>query len=147
VIWLELPRLTLSTIGTGVSASCYATPKERQRRIRNTLGDFRGVIFENTSFGHTPAEAVIGEAHIDAEGGLVRLVFSSLCVRCDATRVDYVTGARPDTQPLAWLARNRPPRDEGANAATFAINGVFPRAAHAHIFRLSDVVRIVSERV
>jgi MOSC domain-containing protein len=93
------------------------------------------------------AEDVIGEAQVDAEGGLVRLVFSSLCVRCDATRVDYATGARPDAQPLAWLARNRPRRDEDANAATFAINAVFPRAAHGRILRLSDVVRIVSERV
>jgi uncharacterized protein YcbX len=93
------------------------------------------------------AEDVIGEAHVDAEGGLVRLVFSSLCVRCDATRVDYTTGARPDTQPLAWLARNRPPRDEDANGATFAINAVFPRAAHGRILRLSDVARIVSERI
>ena len=93
------------------------------------------------------AEDVIGEAHIDAEGGLVRLVFSSLCVRCDATRVDYTTGARADSQPLAWLARNRPPRDADANAATFAINAVFPRTAHARILRLNDDVRIVSERV
>jgi uncharacterized protein YcbX len=93
------------------------------------------------------AEDAIGEAHVDAEGGLVRLVFSSLCVRCDATRVDYTTGARPDTQPLAWLARNRPPRDEDANAATFAINAVFPRAAHGRILRLSDVARIVAERI
>jgi uncharacterized protein YcbX len=93
------------------------------------------------------AEDVIGEAHVDAEGGLVCMVFSSLCVRCDATRVDYTTGTRPDTQPLAWLARNRPPRDEGVNAATFAINVVFPRAAHAHILRVRDDVRIVSERV
>jgi uncharacterized protein YcbX len=92
------------------------------------------------------AEDVIGEAHVNAEDGPVRLVFSSLCIRCDATRVDYMTGSRPDTQPLAWLARNRPPRDEDANAATFAINAVFPRAAHGRILRLNDVVRIVAER-
>jgi uncharacterized protein len=92
------------------------------------------------------AEDVIGEADVATGSGPVRLVFSSLCVRCDATRVDYTTGARPDTQPLAWLARNRPPRDEDANAATFAINAVFPRTAHGHILRPGDVVRIVSER-
>lgn len=91
------------------------------------------------------AEDLIGEAHVDAEGGPVRLVFSSLCVRCDATRVDYTTGARPDTQPLAWLARNRPPRDEDANAATFGINAVFPRATNGRTLRVNDVVRIVSE--
>ena len=54
--------------------------------------------------------------------------------------------ARPDT-PFAWLARNRPPRDEDANAATFAINAVFPRAAWPVASASSDVVRIVSERI
>jgi uncharacterized protein YcbX len=92
------------------------------------------------------AEDVIREAHIDGQGGRVRLLFSSLCVRCDATRVDYATGTRPDTQPLAWLARNRPPRDGDANAATFAINAVFPRDAGGRILHVGDVVRIASER-
>jgi MOSC domain-containing protein len=92
------------------------------------------------------AEDLIREVHVDAEGGLVRLLFSSLCVRCDATRVDYATGTRPDTQPLAWLARNRPPRDGDANAATFGINAVFPRAADGRVLHVGDVVRIASER-
>jgi uncharacterized protein YcbX len=92
------------------------------------------------------AEDVIREAHVDAEGGLIRLLFSTLCVRCDATRVDYATGTRPDTQPLAWLARNRPPRDGDANAATFGINAVFPRVANGGVVHVGDVVRIASER-
>jgi uncharacterized protein YcbX len=91
------------------------------------------------------AEDVIREAHVDADGGLIRLLFSSLCVRCDATRVDYATGTRPDAQPLAWLARNRPPRDGDANAATFGINAVFPRAADGCVLHVGDVVRIASE--
>jgi uncharacterized protein YcbX len=93
------------------------------------------------------AEDVIGEAQVQAEDGLVRLLFSSMCVRCDATRVDYATGTRPDTEPLAWLARNRPPRDADANAATFGINAVFPRDANGRILRVGDVVRIITERV
>jgi hypothetical protein len=93
------------------------------------------------------AEDVIREAQVDAEGGCVRLVFSSLCVRCDATRVDYATGTRPDAQPLAWLARNRPPRDADANAVTFGINAVFPRDANGRTLRVNDVVRIASEQV
>ena len=74
----------------------------------------------------------------------MRLVFSSLCVRCDATRIDYTPGASRPRSLRGWHATDRPATD--ANAATFAINAVFPRAAHA-ILRLGDVVRIVSERI
>jgi uncharacterized protein YcbX len=88
---------------------------------------------------------VIREAHVNAEGGLVPLMFASLCVRCDATRVDYATGTRPDAQPLAWLAHNRPPRDGNANAATFGMNAVFPRSANGRVLRVGGLMRIASE--
>lgn len=88
------------------------------------------------------AEDVIAEADV----GGARLHFATMCIRCDATRVDPATGTRPDKEPLAWLVRNRPPRDADANAATFAINAVFPREAEGREIRAGDVVRVARER-
>lgn len=88
------------------------------------------------------AEDVIAEA--DVAGA--RLRFATMCIRCDATRVDPATGTRPDGEPLAWLARNRPPRDGDANAATFAINAVFPQEAGGKEIRVGDAVRVLRER-
>lgn len=88
------------------------------------------------------AEDVVAEAHV----GDARLLFATMCVRCDATRVDPATGTRPDKQPLAWLVRNRPPRDNDANAATFAINAIFPSDAEGKRLRVGDPVRVTGER-
>lgn len=88
------------------------------------------------------AEDVIAEASVAG----ARVLFSDMCVRCDATRVDPETGTRPDKQPLAWLARNRPPRDGDQNAATFAINAVFPRDAEGQTIAVGDAVRVTRER-
>lgn len=91
------------------------------------------------------AEDVIRDAEIVTPGGPVRVVFATMCVRCDATRVDHATGTRPDAQPLKWLAQNRPPRDADRNAATFAINAVFPATSQARVIRVGDVVRVLRE--
>lgn len=91
------------------------------------------------------AEDLVAEVAA-VEDPAMRVVFATLCIRCDATCVDPATGKRPDAQPLAWLARNRPPRDGQANAATFAINAVFPRAAQGLVLRTGEVLRVVAER-
>lgn len=92
------------------------------------------------------AEDLVQEALVEGPDGEVRVVFASMCVRCDATRVDDATGTRPDPQPLAWLARNRPPRDADANSATFAVNAVFPMDARGRTVGVGDRVRVRSER-
>lgn len=92
------------------------------------------------------AEDVIAEAIVTGADGPLPLRFATLCVRCDATRVDYATGKRPDAQPLAWLAKNRPPRDGDRNAATFAVNAVVPAAAHGKRVRVGDALTVARER-
>jgi uncharacterized protein YcbX len=92
------------------------------------------------------AEDIILEAHVLGSGASTSVLFATMCIRCDATRVDYATGTRPDAQPLAWLARNRPPRDNDANTATFAMNAVFPASARGRVLHVGDMVRVASER-
>ena len=92
------------------------------------------------------AEDIIATAHVEASGSGVPLVFATMCVRCDATRVDPATGMRAGKQPLAFLARERPPRLSDPTSATFAINAVVPAQAHGRAFAVGDRVRIVQER-
>lgn len=88
------------------------------------------------------AEDVIGEA----EFGDASFVFASLCVRCDAVRVDKSSGEKPDKEPLAFLARERPQREDSPNSATFAINAVARASARGRVVSVGDRVRVVSER-
>lgn len=88
------------------------------------------------------AEDIIGEVEV----GEASLMFATMSIRCDAVRVDPTTGTRPDKEPLAWLAKNRPPRGGATNAATFAINAVFPAGSRGRTIRVGDTVRVLRER-
>lgn len=88
------------------------------------------------------AEDVIHEATL----GDAAFVFASLCVRCDATRVDVNTGEKPDREPLAFLAKERPSRDDSPNSATFAINAVARASARGRVIRVGDPVQVLGER-
>ncbi len=58
--------------------------------------------------------------------GRTLLLFADPCVRCAVTKVDQATGMpRADKQPLAFLAKHRPPRISDGVGVTFGINAVW----------------------
>ncbi len=68
-------------------------------------------------------EDVVLELELE-NGGSLR--FADPCVRCAVTKVDQATGMpRADKQPLAFLARHRPPRISDNVGVTFGINAVW----------------------
>lgn len=92
-------------------------------------------------------EDIIGEIEVDGHEGAVPILFASLCTRCDATRVDIRTGEKSGREPLAFLAKERPPRDGEPQSTTFAVNAVAPAVAEGRTLGVGDRVRVLSERV
>jgi len=91
-------------------------------------------------------EDIIGALDVAGPEGNVPIEFASFSIRCDATRVDLGTGDKPDRQPLAWLARERPPREDDGSTATFAINAVAAREGVGRSLRVGDAFRVRAER-
>lgn len=91
-------------------------------------------------------EDLAGEVEIDGPDGPIPVAFATLCVRCDATRVDLATGERLDKEPLAFLASERPPRLGEPNTATFAVNAVVRATAYGRTLEAGARVRVVRER-
>lgn len=75
------------------------------------------------------AEDIIDEIQIMTARGPIRMLFGGMSVRCPVTQINQVTGEKLDKEPLNWLSKNRPPRLDKPNSATFGINTVFPREA------------------
>ncbi|MGQ0534708.1 MAG: MOSC domain-containing protein [Methanobacteriota archaeon] len=92
------------------------------------------------------AEDVVREIELEGPDGPVPVLFATPCTRCDATRVDPASGRKPDRQPLAWLSKNRPPREGQPASATFAVNSVVRSDGHGRTLRAGARARVVAER-
>lgn len=73
--------------------------------------------------------------------------FALLCVRCPVTKVMQGSGEKRKKEPLAWLAKNRPPRIEGdKNSVTFAVNADFRSQDNGRIVTVGDKFEVMAEK-
>ena len=91
-------------------------------------------------------EDVVDAFRISTASGSVRLLCGDMSVRCDVTKVDQRTGAKQPKQPLAFLAKERAPRPDDKNSATFGINVVFPTTETGAEIAKNDEVIVDSEK-
>lgn len=91
------------------------------------------------------AEDLIGAMSAEADAS-IRMYFGGLCVRCPVPNIDPMTGGTPDKDPLAWLARNRPPRPDQPNSTTFGVNCVFAPSSVGKVVKPGMAFRVVSEK-
>ncbi len=96
--------------------------------IKETRGiDFRGIkagaFRPNIVLDGLPPNAEDLVDTLQFEGGH-SMLFGGLCVRCSVTMIDPKTGVAPDAEPLAFLAKQRPPRPDKLNKTTFGVNWV-----------------------
>jgi uncharacterized protein len=72
------------------------------------------------------AEDLIEEVTFTLGGQDRRIVLTCHCVRCPVTQVNQATGTRQDNQPVSWLIKNRPHRQDAPGKPTFGWNAYTP---------------------
>lgn len=84
-------------------------------------------------------EIVIGPARVP-------LNFGDLSDRCSMTRHAPDTGVLLGKDPLAYLAKERPPRPDLLNSTTFGVNCVFPPGAIGQVIRSGMTFEVTKEK-
>ncbi len=134
--------------GFGLVTS-QSTTDWMNRLIKKQRGsDFRGVPVEafraNVVLEDVPPNTEDLIDTLQVEDGS-QMLFGGQCVRCSVTMIDPKRGVVPDGEPLAFLAKERPPRPDKLNKTTFGVNWVSGENEEWRI-RRGQPFTIVSEK-
>ncbi len=152
------PRLpeaaqTLFSDGDQIHVTSASTVEWMNAGIQQENGATSRIIEEGTFRGNLRllglppcAEDLISSIEISDGRRKLPLLLTRYCPRCDTIRTDQTTGEKPDTQPLKWLSRNRPHREDLPNKATFGVYGIFPKETWYHCIAEGMTFTITSER-